>query len=107
MSLLEDKISSITTRPAEIFGTKVQVKIYSASEWLKITKRMEKMTEKQLAEFISQQVLDENGNPAVSAEFMRSDKFKQCLGVELINLIRDVNNGAYQLKNSLALVMGN
>lgn len=95
MSKLQDKLKNNRTRPAEIMGESVFIKVYSGKEWLKILKRLEKMKEKEVSEFISDQILDEFNKPVLTAEFLRSDDCPNCAGIEIMTIIRDVNSGIY------------
>lgn len=95
---LMDKIKQNRTRPAEYEGEPILIKIYSGKEWKEIAKKLAKMDETQTAKFISEQILDENHEPCFDAEYILSEDCTNAALMELITIIRDVNNGMY-LKN--------
>ena len=99
MSALQEKLKNRRTRPAEIMGEEVQVKVYSGSEWQKLIRKIDKFSNRKMAEFISAQILDEAGNPLVTPEFILSDECPLCAVSEMLKLIRDINDGSYFLKN--------
>jgi hypothetical protein len=98
MNSLQDKIKNNRTRPAEIQGEPVQVKVYSAKEWLKISKKLDKFEDQQLAEFMANQFLGDDGKPVLTAEFILSEDCPTCVAAELVQIIQDVNMGVYEKK---------
>ncbi len=98
MSNLMEKISQNRTRPAQIDGENVLVKVYSEKELKKFGEKMTKQSEQEMADFWSDQFLYENGEKIFTSDFLLSEKCPNVFTLELANLFREVNSGTYKKK---------
>ncbi len=103
MSTIQEKLKLNRTRPAEVMGEPVNVKVYSGKEWGKVAKKLDKFSDKKMAEFLTDQFTDNDGKKVFTAEFLLSDDCPNCVPVELIEIIGEVNLGIYKKKGLAGL----
>ena len=92
------KIAKNRTRPVEIEGEVVLVRVYAQKEIEKIGVDLAKPDDKKMAIFLSKQFLHENGEEVFTPEFFMTEACTNVFTVELAKLWRDVNSGAYKKK---------
>ena len=92
------KIKANRTRPAEIEGEEVFVKVYSFNLFKKTCETFQGSDDKAIAANLCDQFQDKDGKPVFTPEFILSDDCPQCFVAELIQLFAEVNTGAYGAK---------
>ena len=95
------KIKANRTRPAEIEGEEVFVKVYSLSLFKKTFETFKGDDDKAIAANICDQFQDKDGKPVFTPEFILSDDCPQCFVTELVQLFVDVNTGTYAKKKAM------
>lgn len=98
MNNLMEKLKSNRTRPAEIDGVPVQVRVYPNSEIQQFKNKMDGNDDKVIADFLSAQFLDDAGNQVLTSEFLLSDDCPMPVFIELAELFIQVNSGSYKKK---------
>ncbi|MFQ3578668.1 MAG: hypothetical protein SNJ71_00830 [Bacteroidales bacterium] len=93
-----EKAKSNRTRPAEIDGEPIKVRVYSGKELQKIMEAVSSGKDADIANILSEQFLDESGEKIFTPEFFLSDECPNVFIVELAEIFRDVNLGVYKKK---------
>ena len=92
MNILE-KVKANRTRPATIEGEPIKIRVYSGPELKKMIKKVTGGKDKEVAEILSQQFLDENDKEIFPAEWLLTEECPQCFFVELAELFMQTNAG--------------
>jgi len=98
MGAIQDKAKGKTTRTAEIDGDPVRVRVYSNRVYREMIAKFKTGTDKETADLLSRQFLDESGVPCFTSEFLLSDECSLAFVNELAELFIDVNTGMYKKK---------
>lgn len=98
MSRVTDKLKANRTRPAEIEGERVNVRVYPAHELAALQGKIVGNDDKAIAEFLAAQFLEDDGTPVLTPEFLLSDECPQPVFIELAQLFLEVNTGSYKKK---------
>jgi len=93
-----DKIKSNKTRQAEIDGESVNVRVYSFKELQDIGKKLSSTDDKEVAEALADQFLNEDGTKVFTPEFFMSDECPNVAITELSDVFVQVNCGTYKKK---------
>lgn len=94
MSKISEKLKSLIWREAEFNGDKILVKTYSPKAWEREMKKINtaKNTDKVMAEFISENIKDINGNAVFTPDELIND-IPDPISEEIVNLIFETNKG--------------
>lgn len=97
-SKIIEKIKGNRTRPAEIEGEPVKIRVYSATELKKMIKEIQGGSDEAVAGILSKQFLDDEGKEIFPAEWLLSDECPQCMFIELAETFMQVNSGITKKK---------
>lgn len=93
------KMRSNRTRPAEIEGEQVQVRVYSEKQIKEIQEKLKGFKQDaEFAAFMADQFLDESGEKIFTPEFLLSDEVPNVAYQELAETFWSVNYGTYKKK---------
>jgi len=93
-----EKAKGNRTRPAEIDGEPVRVRVYSGKELQKIMATASGGKDEDIAAVLADQFLDETGEKIFTSEFFLSDECPNVFIIELAEIFRDINTGKYKKK---------
>jgi len=88
-----DKVKANRTRPAEIEGEQIKIRVYSGPELKKMIKKITGSSDTVVASILAKQFLDESGKEVFTPEWLLTDECPQCFFVELSELFMKVNSG--------------
>ena len=98
-SKILEKLKTNRTRPAEIEGEPVNVKVYSANQIIELNKKIDGFKgDQEFAAFMADQFTDEKGELVFTPEFLLSDDVPNVAYRELSELFWQVNHGIYKKK---------
>jgi len=92
------KVKANRTRPAEIEGEPVWVRVHSGKALTRMVKRVQGGKDKDVAGILAKQFLDKNGEQIFTPEWILSDECSNVFIVELSKLFLEVNSGTYKKK---------
>lgn len=98
MNQIIAKAKSNRTRPAEIEGEPVRVKVYSSNELKSLVSKVQGGKDETVAAILSEQFLDESGAKIFTPEFFLSDDCTNVFVTELVQIFMDINSGTYKKK---------
>lgn len=86
------------TRPAEIDGEPVLVRVYPTAQLKELVGKMKGGKDEEVAAILADQFLDETGQLVYTAEWFMSDECVNAYFNEVAALFIDVNYGTYKKK---------
>ena len=92
MNILE-KVKANRTRPAEIEGEPIKIRVYSGPELKKMIKKIQHGNDSVVAGILAKQFLDESDKEIFPAEWLQTDECPQCFFIELAEMFMQVNTG--------------
>ena len=98
---LLEKIKANRTRPAEIEGEPVKVRVHSGAELKKILDKVKGGEDKIVAAVLAEQFLGQDGEPIFTAEWFLTEDCPQVFFTELAQIFIEVNSGLGKKKTEL------
>lgn len=95
---IQEKAAANRTRPAEIEGEPVKVRVYSGAELKALIEKVGNGKDEDIAPILAAQFLDESGQPIFTAEWFLSDECTNVFIAELAQIFIEVNSGKYKKK---------